>query len=96
MHVVIAAARVHLRIEGAFSLKDKRRVLHPLIEKLRRLGCSVAEVGDHDVWNVATLGLAWVSENARIAEGGLQSAINDLEAGTEAVVEAVERDTIPW
>jgi uncharacterized protein YlxP (DUF503 family) len=57
-----AALRVELRLPEAQSLKEKRAVLRPFIEGLRRLGSySVAEVDHHDLWQRAAVGVAIVA-----------------------------------
>lgn len=89
--MIVASARIFLRIEGAQSLKDKRQVIRSLIDRTRRrFGVSVAEVEDHDLWNVATVGLACVSNQAEHARSIVQQAVNHFEDATEAVVEGVE------
>lgn len=58
----VAALRVELHLPLPQSLKEKRRVLRPIIEGLRRLGSySVAEVDHHDSWQRATIGVAIVT-----------------------------------
>lgn len=60
-----AAARVELHIGGAQSLKAKRAVLRPVIERLKRsMSVSVAEVDHQDTWQRATIGVAWVARDA--------------------------------
>ena len=60
-----AALRVELRIPNVQSLKEKRRVLRPIVEGLRgRVSVSVAEVDRHDSWQRATLGVALVAPDA--------------------------------
>ncbi len=55
----VAALRVEVRIPSVQSLKEKRRVLRPVLEGLRRLGSySVSEVGRHDEWQRSTLAIA--------------------------------------
>jgi hypothetical protein len=55
----VAALRVELHLPNPQSLKEKRAVLRPLIEGLKRLGSySVAEVAHHDLWQRVTLGVA--------------------------------------
>ena len=50
-----AAVRLEFRIPHCRSLKEKRRVLRPLLEHLRRrFELSVAEVAHHDSWQRAT------------------------------------------
>lgn len=57
-----AALRVELHLPGPQSLKEKRSVLRPVIEGLRRLGSlSVAEVDNQDFWQRATIGVAVVT-----------------------------------
>ncbi len=58
---------LRLHLPEARSLKDKRQVVSSLLGRLRsRYGVSVAEVGDQDVWQSASLGVACVSANAGV------------------------------
>ena len=58
----VAALRVELHLPHPQSLKEKRAVLRPVVEGLRRLGSySVAEVGHHDSWQRAAVGVAIVT-----------------------------------
>jgi uncharacterized protein YlxP (DUF503 family) len=58
----VAALRVELHLPTPQSLKEKRAVLRPVIEGMRRLGSySVAEVDHHDLWQRATIGIAIVA-----------------------------------
>jgi uncharacterized protein YlxP (DUF503 family) len=67
------AIRMELRIPGAQSLKEKRALLRPHVERLRRLASiSVAEVDGHDYWQRSTLGVAIVAPDA----GHLDSLID--------------------
>lgn len=59
------AARVDLHLPGVDSLKGKRAVLRRTEARLRdELGCAVAEIGHHDRWQRAALGIATVSGTA--------------------------------
>jgi uncharacterized protein len=54
-----AALRVELHLPTPQSLKAKRAVLRPVVEGIKRLGSySVAEVGHHDLWQRAAIGVA--------------------------------------
>ncbi len=58
----VAALRVEIHLPTPQSLKEKRAILRPIVEGLRRQGSySIAEVGHHDDWQRATLGLAVVA-----------------------------------
>jgi len=66
----VGVARIVLQIPGARSLKDRRRVVKGLKDRARaRLPISIAEIGDLERWQVATLGVSVVSnEAARCSE----------------------------
>ncbi|HKY49398.1 MAG TPA: DUF503 domain-containing protein [Acidimicrobiia bacterium] len=68
-----AALRFELHIQGSESLKEKRAVLRPLIEGLRRqLSVSVSEVDHQDTWQRVGLGVAVVAP-----DGGRLEALID-------------------
>jgi len=68
--VFVGVARLVLQIPGARSLKDRRRVVKGLKDRVRaKLPVSIAEVGDLERYQVATLGVTVVSnESARCSE----------------------------
>jgi len=90
----IAAARVTLLLHGSFSLKDKRRALLRLKDRLRHRfhTVAVAEVADQDVWNRAVVGLAAVSGDAVHARDMVEKSVrfvDELQVG-EVVDDEVE------
>ena len=90
----IAAARVRLHIHASTSLKDKRRVIHSVVSKLRnRMSISAAEVDVNDSWQSATVGLAIVSGDLRTLDRLLEQALSIMEqAAPEAEVVDTESD----
>ena len=60
----IGAMEFDLLLGDARSLKDKRAVLRPVLEALRRCDVSAAEVGDRDVYRRARVGVAVTSGDA--------------------------------
>ncbi len=63
----MAAMILDVRLPGSRSLKEKRSVLRPLLERLqRRFGVSVAEVSHQDLWQRAALGVAVVSGSVSV------------------------------
>jgi len=70
-----AALRFELHIPGSQSLKEKRAVLRPLVEGLRRqLSVSVSEVDHQDTWQRVGLGVAVVAPDG----GRLESLIERI------------------
>ncbi|MCW5940998.1 MAG: DUF503 domain-containing protein [Fimbriimonadaceae bacterium] len=91
----VAAVKLHLRIEGAHSLKDKRRVLRSVLDRARRdLNLSVAEVDDHDLWNVATVGACAVSGSRPVAVQSVRRLADMVAGDGEVVVEAEESEVL--
>ena len=59
MHIGVCRLRIH--IPASQSLKDKRQVVKSIITRLRNThNMSVMEVDSHDLWQIATLGIACV------------------------------------
>lgn len=58
----VGALKLDLQILGSRSLKEKRMVLRRIKDRVReRLGLVVAEVGNHELWQRAELGIAVTS-----------------------------------
>ena len=84
--MVIGVGTVRLRLPGNRSLKGKRRVIASLCSRVRgRFNVAIAEVADNDSWQVATLGLACVANDARHADEALAKALAYVESGREDV-----------
>ena len=65
-----------IHLPGCRSLKEKRSVLRPILERLqRRFGVSVAEVDHQDLWQRAGLGVAVVSGSGAV----LAQLLDDVE-----------------
>ena len=80
MTMVIGICRFTLRLPGSSSLKDKRRVIKSLTARLRnKFNVAVAEVADNETWQIATIGITCVSNDARHAREILDSAIAFVE-----------------
>ena len=79
----MAVGLLHIRlvIRGARSLKEKRRVVKSLKDRIRnKFNASVAEVGSLDVHQVAELGVAVVA-NDRTYISSVLSQIGNLARG---------------
>ena len=96
MHVAVCRLTVH--VYASQSLKDKRQVVQSLCEKLRhRFSVSVAEVGGHEKWQVALVGIAAVSGDASRAREIVQRAAEYAqEAAPEAEVTSTGVDLFDY
>jgi uncharacterized protein YlxP (DUF503 family) len=78
--VVVGVATVTLHLADPLSLKDKRRVVKSVTQRVRaRFNVAAAEVGDHDAWGTATLAIACVSTDAGHAHGLLEKVVRWIE-----------------
>jgi len=85
--VTIGVLHIDLMIPGARSLKDKRRVLKSLKERLRnRFNCSVAETEYQDLWGRARLSAAVVSAESRHANEQLNEIVRYVSLDRAAVM----------
>ena len=83
----VALGMVELHLPDVDSLKGKRHVLKGLKERVRaRFECSVAEVDHQDVWQRATLAIAYVSADARHANEVISKAMDFIEDHVEGQV----------
>ncbi len=88
----VGVLKITLRLPENHSLKGKRRVISSLSSRLRdRYAVAVAEVGDNDAWQIATLGVSCVSNNVRHADEVLDRVLGYVESSREGV-EVVESD----
>jgi uncharacterized protein YlxP (DUF503 family) len=70
----IGLLTLHLHIEHAHSLKDKRQVVRSLKDHLRkRFNVSVAELDFQDNWQLSLIGVATVSSSEPFARQILES-----------------------
>ncbi|MGO9647285.1 MAG: DUF503 domain-containing protein [Terriglobales bacterium] len=67
---MIAFLTLELHIEAAQSLKDRRRVLRSLKDRLRAsFNVSVAELDASNLWNRATVGVVAISDSRDYLDG---------------------------
>ena len=92
----VGVCKVRLQIPANQSLKGKRRVIASLCQRVRnRFGVSIAEVGDNESWQMATLGVACVSGSVRHADEVIDNVVAYIERSREDVVVLdVEQETI--
>ncbi len=62
--MVVGTGLIDLRIPETGSLKEKRGVLKRIIHRTQNeFNCSIAEVGDNDVWRRARIGFSVVGND---------------------------------
>jgi uncharacterized protein len=81
--VVIGACELRLLIIGSNSLKEKRKVLRSIKDRLSRMNVSIAEIDDNDKWQASTLGITLVSNEVAFINSVIDKIITGIEAGGE-------------
>ena len=78
VHVMnVGMCRIRLRLPENLSLKGKRRVLKSITTRVgSKFNVSVAEVDDHDLWQLASLGICCVSNDKRHANEVLSRVVD--------------------
>ena len=86
----VGVCKVRLRLPENLSLKGKRQVLKSITTRVKnKFNVSVAEIDDHDLWQLATLGICCVSNNKRHANEVLSKVV-DFIVGARFEVEVVD------
>lgn len=78
--MIIGSCKLKFIIPGAFSLKDKRRIIKSLKDKSRnKFNIAVAEVDQNDIWQNATIGIVTLSNNKRSVDQTISKYIDYVE-----------------
>lgn len=92
----IGVLKTSLYLSEPQSLKDKRRIIKSLIEKLNnKFNLAVAETGDLDSWNRSELGIVCISNEAAHSDRMIASAISFIESQGTVELTHVETEIIP-
>lgn len=75
MGMNVGILTIKLRLPENMSLKGKRQVVKSVVAQLQnRFKVSAAEVADNDLWQVATVGGAFISNDSRFTNEVLSKA----------------------
>ena len=73
----VGICRIEFRLPENQSLKGKRRVLKSITTRIRsQFNVSIAEVDNHDLWQLATIGVCCVSNNSRFTNEVLSKVVD--------------------
>ena len=73
----VGICKVKLRLPDNLSLKGKRQVVKSVTARLKnKFNVSVAEVEDNDLWQLATIGICFVSNDKRFTNEVLSKAVD--------------------
>ena len=88
----VGICKIGLRLPENSSLKGKRQVLKSITTRVRsKFNVSVAEVDDHDRWQLATVGICCVSNDNRYTNEVLSKVV-DFVINSHFDVEILDYD----
>jgi uncharacterized protein len=93
--MTVGCCKIELRIPASGSLKDKRRVVKSVKERVQaRFNVGIAEVDRLDDWQRATLGVVAVSNDSRVVDAVLTKIVSWIEVSGDVLVVDYEIDLI--
>jgi uncharacterized protein len=93
----VGVGRLVIQIPGAQTIKDRRRVVKSFKDRVRaKLPVSIAEVGETGQLQVATFGLAVVSNETGRCHEILASALSMARVLPDAVLCDVKIEVVPF
>ncbi|QGU96592.1 DUF503 family protein [Clostridium bovifaecis] len=93
--MIVGTAKIYLYANWVHSLKEKRMVVKSIIGKSKhRFNVSIAEVENQDYHQSIVIGIACVTNTARMANSIIQNVVDFIEENTEAMIENVETEIL--
>lgn len=73
----VGVCKITFRLPGNLSLKGKRQILKSITSRIRnKFNVSVAEVDNHDQWQLASVGISFVSNDQRYTNEVLSKVVD--------------------
>ena len=87
----VAVVSLRISLPDAHSLKDKRRIVKSVKDRIRRdFNVSVAEMDLQDVWQSASLAVSAISPDKRFAEAVVSKVVDFVRAERRLVLVSYE------
>jgi len=88
--VNVGICKVKLRLPDNQSLKGKRQIVKSVTARVKnKFNVSVAEVEDNDLWQLATIGFCFISNDKRFTNEVLSKAV-DLIVNSQGDFEVLD------
>ncbi|MGL5068272.1 MAG: DUF503 domain-containing protein [Sarcina sp.] len=85
MNILIMEFKI--RVSWVNSLKEKRMIVKSILAKLRnKFNVSVSEVGSHDDHKIIVIGLAGISDSAKILDAMGEKIIDFIEDNNDGEI----------
>jgi uncharacterized protein len=96
--MIVGVSQITLHLPTCHSLKDKRQIIKSVIARVRnQFEVAIAEVEEHDRWQIAKLGISCVSNSSQHADEILGHVRRYIEeTRPDVVVTNTETEIIHW
>ncbi len=96
--MIVGVSQITLHLPGCHSLKDKRQIIKSVMARVRhQFEVAIAEVEDHDRWQIATLGVTCVSNSGQHVDEILGRVRRYIEeTRPDVIVTAAEIEILNW
>lgn len=85
--MIVGVCTIELFIPANRSLKDKRRVLKSLKDRIsQKFNVAIAEVAENDLWQKSVLGIASVGNRKDHVNAVLDKVLNVIHANPEVEI----------
>ncbi len=85
--MTVGLLTVEAYLPAAHSLKDKRRILHRVLDRIRnKHNVSASEVGDNDVWQRASIAVCMVANDSAFVDSALAKIVTEIEKYLEGEI----------
>ncbi len=93
--MIIGTLLIEIKIEDSRNLKDKRRILKSIIEKLKgKFNVSAAEVDNNDIANYASLCVSIVSNEISYIDSVFDRIRDFIENNFNVYIVKFERNSV--
>jgi uncharacterized protein YlxP (DUF503 family) len=96
--MVVGICEITLHLPQCHSLKEKRQIIKSMIARIRnQFEVAIAEVDEHDRWQIAKLGASCVSNSGQHADTILEHIRNYIEdTRPDLVITNIETEIMRW
>jgi uncharacterized protein YlxP (DUF503 family) len=96
--MIVGVSQITLHLPACHSLKDKRQIIKSVIARVRnQFEVAIAEIDEHDRWQIARLGISCVSNSSQHADEILSHVRRYIEeTRPDVVVTNTDTEIIRW
>ncbi len=93
--MIVGTCWIDLQVPGIRSLKEKRRVIKSMKERLKgHFNISIAEVGALDTWQRAEIGIACVGNDSGHVDGLIATVLDRIRSDPRVFVIDIETEIL--